>query len=47
MPINIFDIFDVYTSNGENRLTFLCQIRPTRERRSKAVKYSIIGQLIE
>jgi len=47
MPINIFDIFDVYTSNGENRLTFLCQIRPTRERRSKAVKYSIIGQLID
>jgi hypothetical protein len=46
-PINVCDIFDMYTNNGENRLTFLCQIRPTRERRSKSVKYSIIAQLID
>jgi len=46
-PINVCDIFDMYTNNGENRLTFLCQIRPTRERRSKSIKYSIIAQLID
>jgi PAS domain-containing protein len=46
-PINVCDIFDMYTNNGENRLTFLCQIRPTRERRSKSTKYSIIAQLID
>jgi len=46
-PINVCDILDIYTNNGESRLTFLCQIRPTRERRSKSVKYSIIAQLIE
>jgi len=46
-PINVCEIFDIYSNNGENRLTFLCQIRPTRERRSKSIKYSIIGQLID
>jgi PAS domain-containing protein len=46
-PINVCDILDIYTNNGESRLTFLCQIRPTRERRSKSVKYSIIAQLID
>lgn len=46
-PMNICDIFDMYTNNGENRLTFLCQVRPIRERRSKTIKYSIIGQLID
>lgn len=46
-PINVCDIFDIYTNNGESRLTFLMQIRPTRERRSKSVKYSIIAQLID
>jgi PAS domain-containing protein len=46
-PINVCDVFDMYTNNGENRLTFLCQIRPTRERRSKLIKYSIIAQLID
>ncbi len=45
-PTNVCDIFDIYTNNGENRLTFLCQIRPTRERRSKSIKYSIVAQLI-
>lgn len=46
-PVNICDVFDMYTNNGDSRLTFLCQIRPTRERRSKSIKYSIIAQLIE
>lgn len=44
---NVCDVFDMYADNGESRLTFLCQIRPTRERRSKSIKYSIVGQLIE
>jgi PAS domain-containing protein len=46
-PMNICDIFDMHTNYGENRLTFLCQIRPTRERRSKSIKYSVIAQLID
>jgi len=46
-PINVCDIFDMYTTNGENRLTFLCQIRQTRERRSKSIKYAIVAQLID
>ena len=46
-PVNICDVFDMYANNGESRLTFICQIRPTRERRSKSIKYSIIAQLIE
>ncbi|CAF3422294.1 unnamed protein product [Rotaria socialis] len=46
-PTSVRDIFDIYTKNGEHRLTFLCQIRPTRERRSKSVKYSIVAQLID
>jgi len=46
-PVNVYEIFDMYTNNGESRLTFLCQIRPTRERRSKSIKYSIIAQLID
>jgi hypothetical protein len=44
---NVCDIFDIYTNNGDSRLTFLCQIRPTHERRSKSIKYSIVAQLIE
>jgi PAS domain-containing protein len=44
---NVRDIFDIYTKNGDNRLTFLCQMRPIRERRSKSIKYSIIAQLID
>lgn len=39
--------FDFYSNFGENRLTFLCQIRPTRERRSKSIKYTILAQLID
>ncbi|CAF1227353.1 unnamed protein product [Rotaria sp. Silwood1] len=46
-PTHVHDIFDIYTKNGDNRLTFLCQIRPTRERRSKSIKYAIIAQLID
>lgn len=46
-PTNVRDIIDMYTKNGDDRLTFLCQIRPIRERRSKSIKYSIIAQLIE
>jgi PAS domain-containing protein len=46
-PTNVCDIFDLYTNNGDNRLTFLCQIRPIRERRSKLIKYSIVAQLID
>ncbi|CAF2059127.1 unnamed protein product [Rotaria magnacalcarata] len=46
-PTSVRDIFDIYTKNGEHRLTLLCQIRPARERRSKSVKYSIVAQLID
>lgn len=45
--VHICEIFDIYGNNGENRLTFLCQIRPRRERRSKIVKVSIVAQLID
>ena len=46
-PSSVCDVFDMYAENGERRLTFACQIRPSRERRSKSVKYSIVAQLIE
>ncbi|CAF1461839.1 unnamed protein product [Adineta steineri] len=46
-PKIISEVFDVYAQNGENRLTFFCQIRPTRERRAKTIKYSIDAQLID
>jgi hypothetical protein len=46
-PKIVCDIFDMYTNHGDNRLTFLFQIRPTRERRAKSIKYSIVAQLIE
>jgi len=46
-PTSVCDIFDMYTNNGDGRLTFLCQIRPIRERRSKSIKFSIVAQLIE
>ena len=44
---SVCDIFDIYGNNGEDRLTFLCQIRPVRERRAKTVKFQVIAQLIE
>ncbi|CAF1292210.1 unnamed protein product [Adineta ricciae] len=44
-PISVCDVFDMYTNNGEGRLTFLCQIRPIRERR-KPVKFAIVAQLV-
>jgi hypothetical protein len=47
LPTSVCEIFDMYTNNGEGRLTFLCQIRPIRERRSKAIKFAMISQLIE
>lgn len=46
-PKSVCDILDMYINNGEGRLTFLCQIRPIRERRSKAIKFSLVAQLIE
>lgn len=46
-PTNVCDIFDIYANNGDGRLTFLCQIRPIRERRAKSVKFSLIAQLID
>lgn len=46
-PTNVCDIFDIYANNGDGRLTFLCQIRPIRERRAKSIKFSVIAQLIE
>lgn len=46
-PHSICHCLDFYSNFGENRLTFLCQIRPTRERRSKSVKYTILAQLID
>ena len=47
LPTSVCDLFDIYANHGESRLTFLCQIRPMRERRSKTVKFHIIAQLIE
>jgi PAS domain-containing protein len=44
---NICEIFDIYTNNGDGRLTFLCQIRPIRERRSKTIKFAVVAQLID
>jgi hypothetical protein len=46
-PTSVCDIFDIYANNGDGRLTFLCQIRPMRERRSKAIKFHLVAQLIE
>jgi hypothetical protein len=37
----------MYTNNGDGRLTFLYQLRPIRERRSKSIKFSIVAQLID
>jgi hypothetical protein len=47
LPTSICDIFDMYTNNGDGRLTFLYQLRPIRERRSKSIKFSIVAQLID
>nr|BAK03302.1 predicted protein [Hordeum vulgare subsp. vulgare] len=44
-PVSVCDVFDMYTGNGEGRLTFLCQIRPIRERR-KPVKFAVVAQLV-
>ncbi|UJR09105.1 hypothetical protein I4U23_013352 [Adineta vaga] len=46
-PKSVCEVFDIYANNGEHRLTFLCQIRPTRERRAKSIKYAIVAQLID
>lgn len=46
-PTNLCDIFDVYTKNGDGRLTFLYQIRPIRERRARTPKFLVTAQLIE
>jgi hypothetical protein len=46
-PGNVCHVFDMYTNHGDGRLTFLCQIRPIRERRSKAIKFAIVAQLID
>jgi PAS domain-containing protein len=46
-PTSVCDIFDMYGNNGDSRLTFLCQIRPIRERRSKSIKFSVVAQLID
>jgi hypothetical protein len=37
----------MYANNGDGRLTFLCQIRPIRERRSKSIKFHLVAQLID
>jgi hypothetical protein len=47
LPTSICELFDMYTNHGDGRLTFLCQIRPIRERRSKTIKFAIIAQLID
>jgi len=47
LPKSVCQIFDIFTNNGDGRLTFLCQIRPKRERRSKIIKFSIVAQLID
>jgi PAS domain-containing protein len=44
---SVCDIFDMYANNGDGRLTFLCQIRPIRERRSKSIKFHLVAQLID
>ncbi|CAF0882523.1 unnamed protein product [Adineta steineri] len=47
LPSSTCDIFDMYATNGQGRLTFFCQIRPIRERRSKSIKFSFVAQLID
>jgi hypothetical protein len=47
LPSSVCEIFDMFTSYGDGRLTFLCQIRPIRERRSKTIKFAIVAQLID
>ena len=47
LPTSVYDLFDIYANHGEHRLTFLCQIRPVRERRSKTIKFHLVAQLIE
>jgi len=46
-PTSVCDIFDIYGNNGDDRLTFLCHIRPVRERRMKTVKFQVVAQLID
>ncbi|CAF0859783.1 unnamed protein product [Rotaria sordida] len=47
IPINICEIFDMYTNNGDGRLTFLCQLRLKRQRRSKLISFEIVAQPID
>ncbi|UJR37084.1 hypothetical protein I4U23_029788 [Adineta vaga] len=45
-PVSVCHLFDMYSNNGDGRLTFLCQIRPVRERR-KSVKIAVFAQLVD
>ncbi|CAF0771376.1 unnamed protein product [Rotaria sp. Silwood1] len=47
LPINVCEILDMYTNNGDGRLTFLCQIRLKRQRRSKLIEFEILAQPVD
>lgn len=46
-PTSVCEILDMYTNNGDGRLTFLCHIRLRHQRRLKAIQYVIVAQLID
>lgn len=47
VPMSINEIFDMYTNGGDERLTFLCQLRVKRQRRLKSIKFVVVAQLID
>ncbi|CAM4744779.1 unnamed protein product [Rotaria magnacalcarata] len=46
-PVNVREVLDMYGNNGDERLTFLCQIRIHRKPRSKPIEFVIVAQLID
>ncbi|CAF3998315.1 unnamed protein product [Rotaria magnacalcarata] len=46
-PVNVCEVLDMYGNNGDERLTFLCQIRIHRKPRSKPIEFVIVAQLID
>ncbi|CAF4097105.1 unnamed protein product [Rotaria socialis] len=46
-PMNVFEVLDMYGNNGDERLTFLCQLRIHRKPRSKPIEFIVTAQLID
>ncbi|CAF2485566.1 unnamed protein product [Rotaria sp. Silwood2] len=47
LPMNVCEILDIYTNYGDGRLTFSCQIRLKRQRRSKLIEFEIVAQPVD